>query len=186
MATLDASKWGIDVVKRMFPRASYSNIGKYFSIIDRAIDDQLAKFKVSDTGDVIRLKLYAYATIRVENSAFCPKDERPSRYNTLRRSPRPEGASANVLDILDVTQKLIDNYHLDAPFALYDDDLRSKRNALGNSDPGTGAKYKGRGFIQLTGRTNYVNYAARASAPEIVEKPERAGTPEIAARILAA
>ena len=37
-----------------------------------------------------------------------------------------------------------------APFALYDD-------RLGNQ-PGDGARFKGRGFVQLTGRYNYAKY----------------------------
>jgi peptidoglycan L-alanyl-D-glutamate endopeptidase CwlK len=72
-------------------------------------------------------------------------------------------------------------YGLDRPFGKYD-----YRGDLHNHAPGMGAKYKGRGFIQLTGRKNYVDYAARARAPEIVERPERAGDPDVAARILAA
>ena len=49
-----------------------------------------------------------------------------------------------------------------------------------------GALYKGRGFIQLTGRSNYITYAGLAGAPDIVRQPERAGEPAVAARILAA
>lgn len=37
-----------------------------------------------------------------------------------------------------------------APFALYDG-----RKDLGNTQPGDGARFKGRGYVQLTGRANY-------------------------------
>ncbi|GEM_PF-5665650 len=45
---------------------------------------------------------------------------------------------------------------------------------LGNTEPGDGAKYRGRGGLQLTGRANYVRYGQLSGHPEIVERPELA------------
>ncbi len=44
-----------------------------------------------------------------------------------------------------------------SPFDLYDN-----RKDLGNQGTPDGANFRGRGFIQLTGRANYVRYGARA------------------------
>jgi len=55
----------------------------------------------------------------------------------------------------------------------------NKAKTLGNTKPGDGAKYSGRGYIQLTGKYNYLE-ASKAiygddrlvKNPELVEKPE--------------
>jgi hypothetical protein len=57
--------------------------------------------------------------------------------------PMPTGVSTNIADLYRVNQKIISTYHLDRPFAPYDDDLRSSRSSLGNYAEGMGALYKG-------------------------------------------
>ena len=67
------------------------------------------------------------------------------------------------------------------PFNLYDD-----RAALGNRGRPDGASYKGRGFVQLTGRDNYrVHGAAIGLGNQLITNPELANRPDIAARLLA-
>ncbi len=58
------------------------------------------------------------------------------------------------------------------------------RHDLGNYCPGDGVKYKGRGFIQLTGRANYEHYGALIGV-DLVCHPERAMDITNAANILA-
>ena len=53
---------------------------------------------------------------------------------------------------------------------------------LGNVKPGDGAKYFGRGDIQLTGRDNYTR-VGKALGIDLVNNPELAEKPEIAAQI---
>ncbi len=67
------------------------------------------------------------------------------------------------------------------PFDLYD-----KRKDLGNRGTPDGARFRGRGFVQLTGRANYTTYGARPGVgADLVNHPEKANDPTIAARLLA-
>lgn len=68
------------------------------------------------------------------------------------------------------------------PFDRYD-----HRSDLGNLGPPDGARFKGRGFIQLTGRSNYREIGALIGLGDGLEKdPDLANDPEIAAKILCA
>lgn len=67
------------------------------------------------------------------------------------------------------------------PFDLYDN-----RADLGNKGNGDGDKFKGRGFVQLTGRSNYTKYSKSLGLDtQLVKNPDLANDPEIAAKILA-
>jgi putative chitinase len=66
------------------------------------------------------------------------------------------------------------------PFDLYDN-----RRDLGNTGPPDGERYRGRGFIQLTGRANYVEHGTAIGEPGLADTPERANSADIAARLLA-
>lgn len=58
------------------------------------------------------------------------------------------------------------------------------RHDLGNTVRGDGPRFKGRGYIQLTGRRNYTR-AGGALGVDLVGNPELAARPDIAARISA-
>ena len=53
------------------------------------------------------------------------------------------------------------------------------RKDLGNTHPGDGVRYKGRGLIQLTGRANYAKTGNELSL-NLIDRPELAETPAIA------
>lgn len=97
----------------------------------------------------------ALALMRVECEGFEPISESPSRFNTA-----PGGT----------------------PFGLYDPPNPAAK-ALGNTQAGDGARYKGRGFIQLTGRGNYANFGACSGLP-LERLPHLANLPEAAAALL--
>jgi len=68
----------------------------------------------------------------------------------------------------------------------------AKGKGLGNTQSGDGAKFIGRGYIQLTGRSNYTRYSQLlydkrlASTPtSLVDNPALLNTPEIAAQVSA-
>ncbi|MCG8381485.1 MAG: peptidoglycan-binding protein [Gammaproteobacteria bacterium] len=67
------------------------------------------------------------------------------------------------------------------PFDNYD-----YRLDIGNSGPPDGERYRGRGYVQLTGRDNYAVYGRNIGLGEqLLNEPERANEPDIAAKLLA-
>lgn len=56
-------------------------------------------------------------------------------------------------------------------------DRPAKARELGNVKPGDGARYAGRGYVQLTGRANYAQYG-------LADNPDDAMKPDVAAGVL--
>ena len=98
--------------------------------------------------------LMALATIRAETEGFVPISEGRSKYNTKK-----------------------------TPFDLYDAGT-AKGAKLGNTKKGDGPRFKGRGYVQLTGRYNYTRIGTQIDA-DLVGEPDTANDPVTAGIILA-
>ncbi len=86
-------------------------------------------------------------------------------------------------------EKEANDQEYDYFFFMYDKDSPSPRRkkvatTLGNTEAGDGARYKGRGYIQLTGRSNY-RKAGKDLGLELEKGPESAANPLIAVRVAA-
>ncbi|HLH03732.1 MAG TPA: hypothetical protein VKX25_13245 [Bryobacteraceae bacterium] len=103
--------------------------------------------------------LMALATIRAETLTVRPISEGPSLWNSSPRALRHQKGT-----------------HL---FDLYDN-----RDSLGNVGAPDGAVYRGRGFVQLTGRSNYTRFGKDLGWP-LVKRPELANDSWVAAVLLA-
>ena len=84
------------------------------------------------------------------------------------------------------TMQPIKEYGNEAYFKrMYDieGDRPAKAKELGNVNPGDGAKYCGRGYVQLTGRTNYTDMSKRIGV-DLVGNPDLALDPSHASFIM--
>jgi predicted chitinase len=57
------------------------------------------------------------------------------------------------------------------------------RSDLGNTQPGDGPRFKGRGFVQITGRRNYQIWKDKLGI-DLINHPEKAALPEVAVIVL--
>ena len=97
------------------------------------------------------------ATVGVEVYGFAPVEELPSEANGGTSGEPPY-------------------------FSSYEPRTR-KGKTLGNTKSGDGYRYRGRGFVQLTGRYNYRVFGQRLGL-DLEKNPDQALDPVIAARVL--
>jgi predicted chitinase len=96
----------------------------------------------------------ALSTIRVETAGFLPISEFKSQFNTVS-----------------------------SPFDKYEPSTQIGKS-LGNTQPGDGPRFKGRGFVQITGRSNYKQIGDQIHV-DLIANPDLANEPATAGKILA-
>lgn len=164
-------QWGMDVVLRMFPEsASRKNVAKYFPLVEQALNEA----GLLDT----RIKVFAYATVRAESASFRPIPEELCRLNTMKTVEVQAITEPNLKNLAAVSNAIIKTWGFDDRYGRYN-------HRMGNLQRGQAEQYKGRGFIQLTGKDNYQRMAKELPLPELLVKPDLALDPQVAARILA-
>ena len=99
---------------------------------------------------------------------------------------RAELAAQGITDPTEVAAFLAQMAHESGNFKYMEEIASGQayegRRDLGNVEPGDGRRFKGRGFIQLTGRSNYETYG-RALGIDLVNNPQLASEPKIAATV---
>jgi predicted chitinase/5'(3')-deoxyribonucleotidase len=108
----------------------------------------------------------------------------------LRKAAEKAGISGNELTafLSQCAHETLDFKHMkeiggSLDFRKYDPKYAPRKaKQLGNKQVGDGAKYKGRGYIQLTGRDNYKKAGAALGLP-LEAKPELVEKPEVAAKV---
>jgi predicted chitinase len=185
----------ISDIRALFPARAAGNVKQHWPEIQRAIKTA----GLSSDSVVIS---YILTTIRAETGTFTLTDERSSPLSTSADG-RPFGVYDKValtadgkprIRVVDGHLKLISSSSGNKPHiggTWLDPNVSGENQwrSLKGMEPrevvesNDGENFKGRGYVQLTGRANYTA-ADRELHLGLVEHPERAGEPAIAARIL--
>ncbi|HEV3074022.1 MAG TPA: hypothetical protein VHB47_06345 [Thermoanaerobaculia bacterium] len=180
-------------VARLFPKQARRNVLANWPVVR-------GELKRHHLGDSRAVVLYALATIRVEASSFSPLPERPSAFSKTKDrvtyagvadagTERPFGSYDSTIRF-DKNGKPIVNKRLGNCYYRGKDDelMRARHGDPSSPECDDGERYRGRGFIQLTGRYNYEQMQRQLRDEvdlDLVNHPEAAGKVDVAATILA-
>jgi putative chitinase len=114
------------------------------------------------------LRRAAFVAQCAHESAFFKRWVEDLTYSTAQGIRSTFGSRA--FSTVNAAQMYVRNPELLANY-VYADVNRSPTSRLGNTEPGDGWKYRGRGLIQLTGRYNY-GRASEALEQDFVANPE--------------
>lgn len=120
-------------------------------------------------------------------SNFQPRSEQIFRYTAKNifdlYGPGNKAGNSVTVNSMEEAQALVASGRENLANVIYGTGPRAKK--LGNTQPGDGYKYIGRGFIQITGRYNYTAVSKEIGV-DLVNNPELANDPVIAAKIVPA
>jgi peptidoglycan L-alanyl-D-glutamate endopeptidase CwlK len=134
----------------------------------------------------IDMLLMALATIRAEASGFRPLSE--GMYGGWWKNDKyTHGNTTMKKDPSDSTGRKETKTPVTHPFDVYDFmNGNQGSHKVGDTDVWDGQSYRGRGFVQLTGRARYQELSDQIFHDDtLVKDPDRANDPDIAAAILA-
>lgn len=119
----------------------------------------------------------------VANSLGAPLDNVQKYWPLIAKALEDEGITSNeaVTAVLATIKVEVGRFEPIPEYA--SGEAYNGREDLGNTHPGDGPRYKGRGFIQLTGRANYRTYG-KALGVDLEGNPDLALDPAISAKVL--
>ena len=194
---MDATAIPTPIIAQIYPQRWRTNVSSNWPVV--------AIFLKSQGIDRDRkLVLYLLATIGVESRYFTPDPEHENRfskqsdkvtYASIRSTDsatisRPFGAYDSTFSVdkkgrFHINKDLGNRVHRGLDDAL----MRSRHGDEPLPDSDDGFRYRGRGFIQLTGRYNYKvvqETIGRLVKVDILNDPESLSNPETAAAVAAA
>jgi hypothetical protein len=147
-------------VAALFPRTAKANVHANWPLVQT----ELQRFGLGDSKEVV---VYALATIRVETSNFSSDPEQPSTHSTTIDRPgyggiqasgteRPFGAYDSTMRLRKDGTPIINKQLGNCYYTGVDEKLmRSRQGMPPRPECEDGILFRGRGFVQLTGRYNY-------------------------------
>ena len=117
-------------------------------------------------------------------SRICPRADAQKWHPLIVRALREADATTPARVAMFLAQMAHESGQFKYLEELASGDAYEGRKSLGNTRPGDGPRFKGRGIIQLTGRYNY-GAAGDALGIDLLSRPEVAAEPSTAARVAA-
>lgn len=119
-----------------------------------------------------------------KETGFKPKEEDLASYSKTSNARIREVFTKRVEKYSDAELDQIKKDPVKFGEAVYGKDTEVGKK-MGNTEPGDGFKYRGRGAIQLTGKANYKAYS-KVAGVDLVNNPDALNDPAIDAKVVAA